>query len=90
MCFRILFDRSVYSNDGSSFGLSHRTRGINTAATFTVGCSLIVVFFDANFMLSMHLIRLSSLHKDSTVSKAGASLNVRFMLRKNVRVDNII
>lgn len=90
MCFRILFDRNVYNNDGSSPARSQCTIGTNTAATLTDGCSLIVVCFEANFIFSIHLIRFSSLHKASTVNSPGESLNFRFTFEINVRVVNIL
>lgn len=89
MCFRILFDRNVYSSDGSSFGLSHCTIGINTEANFTDGCSFIVVFFVAAVILSKHLIWLSSLHNNSAV-KPAESPNVRRKLNNIVRVISIM
>lgn len=94
MCLRILFDRSVYNNDGSAVGLSHFTSGINTEANFTDGCSFIVVFFEALIIFSMHLIWLASLHNDSTVSKPvelAESLNFRLKFKSIiVRVISII
>lgn len=90
MCFRILFDRNVYNSSGSSLGLSHFTMGISTAATLTDGCSFIVVFLEADFMFSMHLLRFSSLHSDSTVNNPGDSLNVRFKFISIVLDVNIV
>lgn len=89
-CFRILFERSVYSSDGSSSGLSHFTIGISTEANFTDGCSFTVVFFEAAVIFSKHLIWFSSLHNDSTVNKPAESPNFRRKFNNVVRVISIM
>lgn len=90
ICFRNLFDRNVYNNDGSPFSLSQLTNGMNTDAILVDGCCFIEIFFVADFIFSMHFVRFSSLHKDSTVSKPGESLNFRLTFNNIVRDVNII
>lgn len=93
MCFRILFDRTVYSSDGSAPPFSSQfTNGIKTDATFADGFDFLwmIVLFVMRFISSMHLMRFALLEKKSVVNKLVESQNVRFTFNRTVVRDNNI